>query len=78
MAENELGSGETDHKFNTAALRMTFGRSTIESEVSISSGGLLAIGGLVSSILLSVTALVWVSTRKLPEDSVPPGIRKER
>jgi hypothetical protein len=36
-------------------------------KIELTSGGLLAIGGLVSSILLSTAVLVGVSTRHLPK-----------
>jgi hypothetical protein len=36
------------------------------AEVEITSGGLLAVGGLVSAILLSVTPIILAATRKLP------------
>ena len=39
-------------------------RAELKIEVEISSGGLLAIGGLVSAILLSTAVLVGVATRK--------------
>ncbi|MFN3675092.1 MAG: hypothetical protein ACK4TC_03865 [Sphingomonas pseudosanguinis] len=39
----------------------------ITGEVRITSQGLLAIGGLVSSILLSTAVLVGVATRHLPK-----------
>ncbi|MFC7705077.1 hypothetical protein ACFQXB_12800 [Plastorhodobacter daqingensis] len=77
MRNDRPATTETGSERNTARLRMAFGRVSIESDVAISAGGLLAIGGMVSGILLSVTALVWVATRKLPDGSLPAGIRKD-
>ena len=39
-------------------------RAELKTEVEITSGGLLAIGGLVSAVLLSTAVLVGVATRK--------------
>jgi hypothetical protein len=54
-------------KPNEASIRMTAGRIQIEGQVSVSTRGLLAIGGLVSSILLSTAVIVLAATRKLPD-----------
>ncbi|WP_162247008.1 hypothetical protein [Aureimonas sp. Leaf427] len=54
-------------KRNEASLRVNVGHLHIEGQVSVSTPGLLAIGGLVSSILLSVAVIVLASTRKLPD-----------
>ncbi|MBN3559474.1 hypothetical protein [Sphingomonas yabuuchiae] len=40
-------------------------------KLNLTSGGLLAIGGLVSSILLSTAVLVGVATRHLPRRDRP-------
>lgn len=51
-----------------ATVRAAFGRKvTLRTKLEITSGGLLAIGGLVSSILLSTAVLVGVATRHLPK-----------
>lgn len=63
-------------KRNEASLRMTVGRLHIESQVSVSTPGLLAIGGLVSSILLSTAVIVLASTRKLPEGAPPNDLHR--
>ena len=54
-------------KPNEASIRMTVGRIQIEGQVSVSTPGILAIGGLVSSILLSTAVIVLASTPKLPD-----------
>lgn len=54
-----------------ASLRLRLGPVKLRSRVSITSGGLLAVAGLVSSILLSTAAVVMVATRKLPDDTLP-------
>lgn len=46
-----------------AEARLTIGRGSVEARVEISSVGLLAIGALVSSILLSTAVLVGVAMR---------------
>ena len=48
-----------------ASWKVRVGSLSSEAEVEISTGGLLAVGALVSGILLSVTPIIWVSTRKL-------------
>ncbi len=53
--------------YQKAMLRVSAGRAIdVRAKVRITSGGLLAIGGLVSSILLSTAVLVGVATRHLP------------
>ena len=48
----------------SATLRATIGRKVVlRAKVRVTSGGMLAIGGLVSSILLSTAVLVGVATR---------------
>jgi len=61
---------------NEAWLRMGMGRVYIESQVSVSTRGLLAIGGLVSSILLSAAIIVMASTRKLPDGTLPKDLHR--
>jgi hypothetical protein len=43
----------------------------VEARLSMTTPGLLAVGAMVSSILLGVTAIVAASTRKLPEGTRP-------
>ncbi|MFL6587497.1 MAG: hypothetical protein ACJ8GV_11530 [Luteimonas sp.] len=52
-------------------LRVCGRTRTFEGRLSISTAGLLAVGAMVSSILLGAAAIVSVSTRKLPDDTHP-------
>lgn len=52
---------------HTANLRIRIGDASIDGAVSISTRGLLAVGGLVSGILLSTAVIVLVATRKVPK-----------
>lgn len=65
-------TGATHH----GSLRTRLGSASLEAELTISTRGLLAVGGMVSSMLLSVAVVVWVSTRKLPEGTRPAGFRR--
>ncbi|ATD66662.1 hypothetical protein CNR27_03690 [Luteimonas chenhongjianii] len=51
---------------HTASLRIRVGNASVDGAVSISTRGLLAVGGLVSGILLSSAVIVLVATRKVP------------
>lgn len=62
---------------HTGSLRVRLGPASIDSDITISTRGLLAVGGLVSSILLSVAVVVLASTRKLPDGTLPPGHRAD-
>lgn len=46
----------------SAEIELSFKPPRLHARVAVTTSGLLAIGGLVSSILLSTAALVWVST----------------
>jgi hypothetical protein len=61
---------------NEASLRVAAGGVQIEGQVSISTPGLLAIGGLVSSILLSAAVIVLASSRKLPDGTLPKDLHR--
>lgn len=52
---------------NTARMRIRIGDASIDGAVSISTRGLLAVGGLVSGILLSTAVIVLVATRRVPK-----------
>ncbi len=43
-------------------VEMSFGKAQVKVRVRVTPKGLLSIGALVSGILLSTAALVWVST----------------
>jgi len=47
---------------NSASLVIRARPLRLSAKVKVSAGGLVAIAGLVSGILLSTTALVWVAT----------------
>lgn len=49
-------------EINSAVLSLKVGKARIVSKLKISNGGLVAVGGLVSGILLSTAVLVWAST----------------
>ncbi|GAA3251674.1 hypothetical protein [Sphingomonas yabuuchiae] len=58
--------------YQKATLRLSAGRVVdLRLKLNLTSGGLLAIGGLVSSILLSTAVLVGVATRHLPRRDRP-------
>lgn len=52
-------------RLNTATLRLKIGKASATTKVQVSTAGLVAVGGLVSSILLSTAAVVWVATAAL-------------
>ncbi|MDP1872721.1 hypothetical protein [Phenylobacterium sp.] len=47
---------------NTAAISLRVRESRFVAKVKVTPAGLLAIGGLVSGILLSTSVLVWTAT----------------
>lgn len=49
-------------QLNSAAVTLRAGNLRFKAKVKVTNAGLLAVGGLVSSILISTTALVWVAT----------------
>lgn len=53
---------EPDREAQVAQLTLAAGKARLKVRVRVTPAGVLAIGGLVSSILLSTAALVWVST----------------
>ncbi|OMJ31439.1 hypothetical protein BSZ14_13415 [Sphingomonas sp. Sph1(2015)] len=53
--------------YQKAVLRLSAGRAVeLRLKLHLTRGGLLAVGGLVSSILLSTAVLVGVATRHPP------------
>lgn len=66
------------HTFNTAAASLKAGEFKLAAKVKVTNVGLLAIGGLVSSILLSTTALVWVATSVTRRHPVSTGLLRPR
>lgn len=55
----EAGAGR---EVQAAEVEISGGRLRLRASVRVTPAGLLAIGALVSGILLSTTALVWAST----------------
>lgn len=51
---------------NSARLQMKMGSFEMDAEVNVTARGLVAIGFLVSAILLSVAPIVHEATRKSP------------
>ncbi|MFN4040283.1 MAG: hypothetical protein ACK4I0_01315 [Brevundimonas sp.] len=47
---------------NTAEFHLKAGPVRLRARVAVTAEGLIAVGGLVSGVLLSTAALVWVST----------------
>lgn len=47
---------------NSVSIKLHAGRARFSATARLSSSGLLAVGGLVSSILLSTAVPAWVST----------------
>ncbi|HST43750.1 MAG TPA: hypothetical protein VLK29_00860 [Luteimonas sp.] len=79
MPPNEMtlrDAARTEGARHTASIRLRAGSASVEADAAISTRGLLAVGGMVSSILLSVAVLVLVSTRKLPDGTLPRGLRR--
>jgi hypothetical protein len=70
MGQDILASGETDARQSTKRNKLRaaikFGSFEANLQVDVTSVGLLAIGGLVSAILLSVVPIVHAATRKIP------------
>jgi len=61
--DNSVAPVSLDHR-HRARLKLKVGRrSALRLDVAIGSSGLLAIGGLVSSILLATAVVVQVATR---------------
>ena len=62
-------AADLDPAGQVALLEMSLGRAQVKVRVRVTPTGLLAIGGLVSGILLSTAARVW---------SLPPGFAVTR
>lgn len=63
---------------NTAALSLRAGRSRFVAKVSVTPAGLLAIGALVSGILLSTSVLVWSATNVARRRPLAPAMIARR
>ncbi len=78
MLEADEADRRDSVRRNVASLRMQIGQASFETHTEMTPQGLLAIGGMVSLILLSVVPIIWVSTRKLPHGAMPRGMRRSR
>jgi hypothetical protein len=65
---------DTDNKQHEAELEFTAGPARLHVSVRISTSGLLAIGAMVSGIILSVAPLVWVASSVARERPIAPRI----
>ena len=65
MANDRLPAPHPDaaRRMHSAAVHARIGVASLDAAVSVSTAGLLAIGGLVSGILLSTAVLVRAATR---------------
>ncbi|PBJ84007.1 hypothetical protein CMZ84_05985 [Lysobacteraceae bacterium NML93-0399] len=56
---------------HTAAVRARIGDASLDASLTISTRGLLAVGALVSGILLATSVIVLTATRRLPQRRWP-------
>ena len=61
---------------NRAVLKVRVGKAAITSKVEVTTPGLIAIGALVSSILVSTAGLVWVATSIARDRPVLTALRR--
>ena len=61
---------------NRALFRLKAGKASMAARVEVSTPGLLAIGVLVSGILVSTTGLVWVATSVARDHPVLTALRR--
>jgi len=63
---------------NRAVARLKAGQCSATAKVEVSTAGLLAIGALVSGVLVSTSVLVWSPGLRLAADRVclPQGARR--
>ena len=59
-----------------ASLELRAGGFELTARVQVTRAGLLAIGGLVSSILLSTAALVWTATSVRRRHPITTALRR--
>lgn len=71
MADKVAPIGEIAAERHYASLRVHVGPVGLDADIHISTKGLVAVGALVSMVLLSVVPIVWVSTRRWPEGAMP-------
>lgn len=63
-------------KPQTAELDADIGSASVKLKARMTPSGLLAVGGLVSGILLSVTALVWAATAMKRRNPIASALSK--
>ncbi len=56
-----------------ARSRVALGAFSAEADLTVTPAGMLAFGGLVAMILLSVVPIVRAARRRPPADSTPPA-----
>jgi len=67
-----------EQPINTATATFRVGKVRAVAKVKVTTPGLLAVGGLVSGILLSTAVLVWVSTSAVRRHPVATGLLRRR
>lgn len=79
MAGQERSLRSTsDVPMHRAVLRARAGSASLRARVAISTGGLLAVAGLVVGTVLSAAVVVAVATRKLPRGAMPARMKRSR
>lgn len=63
---------------NSAAVRLRVGKAKFAARVTATPAGLVAVGGLVSSILVSTAVLVWTAKRPPDQSPIAPTARTGR
>lgn len=61
---------------NRAVMRLKAGKVSAVLKVEVTTGGLVAIGGLVSGILLSTAGIVWVATAVARDHPLVTALRR--
>ena len=61
---------------NRAVARLKAGQCSATAKVEVSTAGLLAIGALVSGVLVSTSVLVWVARARPPGRPGLPALRR--
>lgn len=74
QASVALNARAATRPLNTAVVVARAGPVRVSAKVRVSELGILAIGGLVSGILLSTSALVWVATTPARRHPVATGL----
>ena len=64
-------------RMNRALLKVRLGKAALTARVEMTTPGLIAIGALVSSILVSTAGLVWVATSVARDRPVLTALRRK-